>query len=558
MKKQFITIFTLLFTVTFLFSQVKGTKIGFINMDYILQKVPSYTEAQNELEQKAQKWKQDIEAKKNDITKLKDALKIEKPLLTKSLIEERATEIELLERGLLDYQQKRFGPNGDLMTQKNDLAKPIQDQVFTIIQDIAAAKKYDFIFDKTSDMTILFADKRFDLSDQIVRVLNKTEKTEQISKKLFKKQTEQETAENEVDDNPALADRKKILEEKKAARLLANTERVKNEEERRKVAADRKQQMINDRAAKKNGETAPTVVGSTTAKDSIAVDKKSNALLAKQAQDKERKDAMNLRNQSAADRKKELEDRRAKMLEEKAALKATANENSIPKTPSTAAQTENKVSKEDESKIAAQEARNKQAQNKAKILEDRRKAVEENKKILEQKRQLVIDAKRNDDSGTISATTDKNDAQSTNLTLAAESKSTVNTENSKQKQIDAKTKIIEDRRKELENIKKEQDLKRQQALDAKMSRKSSTNTNKPVADKKAETELNSGVKDTVAKKENSVQTAAEIEKQKQINARTKSIEERTKAIEDRKKELEKRRKKVLEEKEAAKKAIKKD
>jgi Skp family chaperone for outer membrane proteins len=68
--------------------QARGIKIGYIDMEYILEKVPNYAEAKNQLEQKAAKWKQEMEAKKSDISKLKEALKTEKVLLTKELIEE--------------------------------------------------------------------------------------------------------------------------------------------------------------------------------------------------------------------------------------------------------------------------------------------------------------------------------------------------------------------------------------------------------------------------------------------------------------------------------------
>lgn len=170
------------FTILFLFislsnfSQTRGVKIGYIDMEYILEKVPDYAEAKNQLEQKAQKWKQEIETKKNEINTLKDNLNTEKVLLTKELIEEREEEITFLEKELLDYQEKRFGAKGDLIIQKTLLVKPIQDQVFTAIQDIAETKKYDFIFDKSSDLTMLFAAQRFDISDQVVRILTRIEK----------------------------------------------------------------------------------------------------------------------------------------------------------------------------------------------------------------------------------------------------------------------------------------------------------------------------------------------------------------------------------------------
>ena len=147
--KKYILISILFLSVVFQANaQSKGVKIGYIDMEYILQNVPDYSEAQNQLEQKAQKWKQDIEAKKIEIAKLKDALKTERALLTKELIDEREEEIKFQENELLDFQQKKFGPNGDLITQKAVLVKPIQDQVFTAVQDIAEAKKYDFVFDR--------------------------------------------------------------------------------------------------------------------------------------------------------------------------------------------------------------------------------------------------------------------------------------------------------------------------------------------------------------------------------------------------------------------------
>jgi Skp family chaperone for outer membrane proteins len=175
MRKLFLLLLTLLFSFLS-FGQTKGVKIGYIDMEYILQNVPSYADAKNQLEQKAQIWKQEIEVKKNDIVKLKDALKTEQVLLTKELIAEKQEEISSQESELLEYNQKRFGPTGDLIIQKSVLVKPIQDQIFTIVQDISDAKKYDFIFDKSSDLTILFAEKRYDISDQVLRGFKQSRK----------------------------------------------------------------------------------------------------------------------------------------------------------------------------------------------------------------------------------------------------------------------------------------------------------------------------------------------------------------------------------------------
>jgi Skp family chaperone for outer membrane proteins len=78
MRKQFLFIFFVMIVSNTVQAQTRGTKVGFIDMEYILQNVPDYTEAQNQLEQKAQKWKQEIEAKKIEINKLKEAKKQKK------------------------------------------------------------------------------------------------------------------------------------------------------------------------------------------------------------------------------------------------------------------------------------------------------------------------------------------------------------------------------------------------------------------------------------------------------------------------------------------------
>ena len=95
---------------------------------------------------------------------MKEALNAERILLTKELIEEMEQEILIEENDLEEFQQKKFGPNGDLIIQKTQLIQPIQDQIFNAIREIAKSKKYDFIFDKSSDLVMLYSDKRYDLS----------------------------------------------------------------------------------------------------------------------------------------------------------------------------------------------------------------------------------------------------------------------------------------------------------------------------------------------------------------------------------------------------------
>ena len=331
MRKHFLYLFLSLVIVQTINAQTRGTKVGYIDMEYILQNVPDYTEATIQLEQKAQKWKQENETKKVELNKIKEALKAEKALLTKELIDERETEITFLENEMLEYQQKRFGAKGDLMLQKSILAMPIQDQVFTAIQDIAVARKYDFIFDKSSDLTMLFADKRFDISEQVLRVLNRSEKREQLTKKQLKEEELKENREDALDENPIVAERQKALDDKKTSREKILADRKLLQEQKKKEFDDKKKQIQADREAKKNGTVSANVKLEDSSKAQISTD--SNKINANETVEKLKQNQADAKTQTVEERKKiieerkkALEEKRKKILEEREAIKKAKEE----------------------------------------------------------------------------------------------------------------------------------------------------------------------------------------------------------------------------------------
>ena len=324
MRKQFLFIFLALIVANTNQGQTRSTRIGYIDMEYILENVSDYKEAKAQLELKATKWKQEIETKKIEITKLKESLKAEKALLTKELIEEKETEIRFLEDEMLLYQQKQFGVDGNLMLQKAALAKPIQDQVFTAVQDIAEAKNYDFIFDKSSDLTMLFSAKRFDISDQVIRVLNRTDKRQQLTKKQLKIQEAKENLENAIDENPAMADRQKALDERRAAREKLMADRKLEQEAKKKEYEDKRNAIAAEKAAKKNGTVSGTAKTDATAKTETTVKPTTTVKTETPEQTTTTEPTVNKaeeRQKLYEQRKKELEERKKKIKEEREAAK---------------------------------------------------------------------------------------------------------------------------------------------------------------------------------------------------------------------------------------------
>lgn len=221
MKLKFFSIFV--FIITFSVYAQKGVRVGYIDMDYILENVPEYLEANAELEKKVQSWRTDIELKQKEVEEMQVALENERVLLTKELIEERKEDILYKEKEVLDFQQTCFGPRGLLVTQKERLVKPIQDQVFNAVQQIATNKKFDYVFDKSADAVMLYTADRYDISDLVLRSINRTAKRTQLKTNAQKKQLQRDEN-NTIEADRELAARQKAADAKKAARekLLAN------------------------------------------------------------------------------------------------------------------------------------------------------------------------------------------------------------------------------------------------------------------------------------------------------------------------------------------------
>ena len=190
MKK--ISILTFLLFVNITIAQ-RGVKIGYIDTEYILENLTEYSEVSDRLEEKALGWKDEISQRSRQIDQKKESLNSERILLTKDLIEELESEIEFEEQELNEYQQKRFGTRGDLILQKQQLIQPIQDQIFNAIKEIAKSKNYDFIFDKSSDIVMLYSNRRHDISDQILRNISRANNRKKLDSRKDKREAENET-----------------------------------------------------------------------------------------------------------------------------------------------------------------------------------------------------------------------------------------------------------------------------------------------------------------------------------------------------------------------------
>lgn len=143
-------------------------KYAYVDTDYILSKVPEYSEAQEELDKLAEEWQEEIDALFTEVEELKAAYEADEFLLPDDMKQTRLTEIDTKFKAAMNLQKRYFGVEGELFTKRQELIKPIQDQIYNAIAEIAERGRYAFVFDKATNSNILYADPQYDKSDDVL------------------------------------------------------------------------------------------------------------------------------------------------------------------------------------------------------------------------------------------------------------------------------------------------------------------------------------------------------------------------------------------------------
>ncbi len=155
----------------------EAQRFAYVNTDYILDNIPDYKKAQDQIDKVTQEWRAEVDKKQKEVDDLYRAFQNEQYLLTEEQKKTRIAEIEAKEKAIKDFQKAKFGFEGELFQKRQELIKPIQDKVYEAIEKYARERGYDFIFDKSSSTTILWANPENDKSDEIIKKLGFTPTT---------------------------------------------------------------------------------------------------------------------------------------------------------------------------------------------------------------------------------------------------------------------------------------------------------------------------------------------------------------------------------------------
>jgi outer membrane protein len=150
---------------------LNAQKFAMVDMEYIMKNIPSYEAANDQLNQISKKWQSDVDAQMQDVQKMYKNYQTELVFLSDDMKTKREDEIVAKEKAVQELKRNYFGPEGELFKKRQSLMKPIQDEVYTAIQEISKDKDLNLVFDKSSAMSVIFTTPNLDISDVVLQKL---------------------------------------------------------------------------------------------------------------------------------------------------------------------------------------------------------------------------------------------------------------------------------------------------------------------------------------------------------------------------------------------------
>lgn len=147
-------------------------RIGYVDTEYILSKLPEYQAVQQRLDQMVRDWQTELDRRRQEIDRMFEEYQARELLYTPEERRRRREEIARAEEALDRLRQQYFGPEGELFRQQETLLRPIQERVLEAIEAVARDQGYDYVLDKAAAPVLLYAPPEHDLSDRVLAELN--------------------------------------------------------------------------------------------------------------------------------------------------------------------------------------------------------------------------------------------------------------------------------------------------------------------------------------------------------------------------------------------------
>ncbi len=167
-KKLLSLLVVMMMAGTVMLKAQQNQRLAYVDSDYILQNIPEYADAQEEINTMSVEWEQEIQAIRAEVEEMYREYQTESVLLSEDQKRRKEEAIIAKEQEAKTLQMQYFGPDGQLFTKRMELIQPIQEKVYNAINQIAMVKNYAFVFDKASGTTMLFCNEKNDISDDVL------------------------------------------------------------------------------------------------------------------------------------------------------------------------------------------------------------------------------------------------------------------------------------------------------------------------------------------------------------------------------------------------------
>ena len=164
---------TLFLSVLFVLATFIGSaqKSAVVDTEYILEKMPDYASAQSKLNNLSTQWENQVNSMIQEVESLYKNYQADKVIMSENMRTKREEEIADKERAIAQFRKDKFGKNGALYQEREKLVKPIQDKVYEAIKTVAEKGRYAMIFDTASELSVIYVDQNYDISDEVLKTL---------------------------------------------------------------------------------------------------------------------------------------------------------------------------------------------------------------------------------------------------------------------------------------------------------------------------------------------------------------------------------------------------
>jgi len=149
-------------------------KIGYVDTEVILDRIPKYASVQQRLEKLEAEWRSEIQSQRETVQALRDEFRASELLFTEAERKKKRAAIQQAQQKVQELRKRDFGPDGRLYARQKKLMRPIQERVLTAAEEVATEEGYDYVFDKSEKVLFLYAREQHNLNDEVLEALGIT------------------------------------------------------------------------------------------------------------------------------------------------------------------------------------------------------------------------------------------------------------------------------------------------------------------------------------------------------------------------------------------------